>query len=75
MTEERKRKIIGDLMEVYNNFDAEETKDDPMFHPGIDEPVMYWLIVTYTETGRNTERVGGSWVVENCPEPLRSLPQ
>ena len=65
MTEQRKQEIISILMSIYDNFE-----------PGVDEPILtiFGLISRYNATGQNVELIGGDWVIENCPEPLRSLP-
>jgi len=65
MSEQRKQQIIDTLMAIYDAFIP--TEDDP-------EPTMFWLISSYNATGQNAELIGGDWVVENCPEPLKSLP-
>lgn len=65
MTEQRKQEIITALMGIYD-----------AFVPTDEEPIltMFGLISRYNATGQNTELIGGSWVIENCPEPLKSLP-
>jgi len=65
MTEQRKQQIINDLMSIYNAF--EPTEDEFVLS-------MFVLISRYNATGHNVELIGGDWVIENCPEPLKSLP-
>jgi hypothetical protein len=65
MSEERKQQIISALQAIYEGFSP--TEDEP-------ELTMFGLISRYNATGQNAELIGGDWVVENCPEPLRSLP-
>lgn len=65
MTEERKQQIIGVLKGIYTSF--EPTEEEP-------EMTMFSLVSRYNSTGQNKELIGGNWVVENCPEPLCSLP-
>lgn len=65
MTNERKQEIISALQGIYNGFIP--TEEDP-------ELTMFNLISQYNATGQNTELIGGDWVVDNCPEPLCSLP-
>jgi len=65
MTDERKQQIISALQGIYTDF--EPTAEEP-------EITMFALISLYNATGQNTELIGGDWVVENCPEPLCSLP-
>ena len=74
MSEERKQEIINDLLDIYESFEPYKEEVWDGFYEYIDEPTMFWLIATYTKSGKNKERIGGSWVVENCPEPLKSLP-
>jgi hypothetical protein len=65
MTEQRKQEIIAVLQGIYNTFTP--TDDEP-------ELTMFGLISRYNATGQNIELIGGDWVIENCPEPLKSLP-
>ncbi|GIP38629.1 hypothetical protein J31TS4_19090 [Paenibacillus sp. J31TS4] len=65
MTNQRKAEIVNDLQEIYENFETSEQE------PVLD---MFALISKYNATGKNVELIGGDWVVENCPEPLKSLP-
>jgi len=65
MTEERKQQIISVLQGIYAGF--EPTEKEP-------ELSMFGLISRYNATRQNAELIGGNWVVENCPEPLCSLP-
>lgn len=65
MTEQRKQEIITALMGIYDAFVP--TDDEP-------ELMMFGLISRYNANGQNVELIGGDWVVENCPEPLKSLP-
>lgn len=68
MTEKRKKEITDTLMKIYNEWS-----------PPIDVPYetdihMFDLVSTYNQNYDNKESVGGIWVRENCPEPLKSLP-
>lgn len=65
MTEQRKAEINNKLVSIYNEF--EPTEQEP-------ELTMFGLISRYNKTGENEELIGGAWVRENCPEPLKSLP-
>jgi len=65
MTEERKQEVISALQGIYDSF--KPTEDEP-------ELTMFGLISRYNASGQNAELIGGQWVVENCPEPLKSLP-
>lgn len=65
MTEQRKQEIISKLQSIYDDFLP--TEDEP-------EMTMFGLISRYNATDQNIELIGGDWVVENCPEPLKSLP-
>lgn len=65
MSEQRKQEIISALQAIHDNF--QPTEDEP-------ELSMFGLISRYNATGQNVELIGGDWVVENCPEPLKSLP-
>lgn len=65
MTEERKNEIINALLEIYDAF--QPTEEEP-------ELTMFGLISRYNKTGQNIELIGGDWVIQNCPEPLKSLP-
>lgn len=65
MTEQRKQEIIDALQTIYIAFDP--TVEEPML-------TMFGLISRYNATGQNVELIGGDWVIENCPEPLKSLP-
>lgn len=65
MTEERKQEIIQELQGIYGEFQATDEET---------ELSMFGLISRYNRTGHNYELIGGSWVVENCPDPLKSLP-
>lgn len=65
MSEQRKQDIITALLTIYDSFDP--TEDEP-------ELTMFGLISRYNATGQNDELIGGDWVIENCPEPLKSLP-
>jgi len=60
MSEERKQAIIVTLQGVYADLSESELN-------------MFGLISRYNDLGNNSELIGGSWVVENCPEPLCSL--
>jgi len=73
MTEKRKQEIIEDLLGIYESFKPYYENPREGLEVLIEEPSMFWLISTYTKTGRNKERVGGSWVRENIPE-LADLP-
>ncbi|GIP38302.1 hypothetical protein J31TS4_15820 [Paenibacillus sp. J31TS4] len=65
MTEQRKAEIVSELKTIAETF-----------KPSEDEPIldMFVLISRYNATGKNAELIGGDWVIENCPEPLKSLP-
>lgn len=65
MTEVRKQEIINDLTAIHNGFSPTDNE------PELD---MFGLISRYNATGKNVELIGGSWVAENCPEPLKNLP-
>ena len=65
MTDERKQEVIIALQGIYTGFVP--TEDEPAI-------TMFGLISRYNATGQNAELIGGSWVVDNCPEPLLSLP-
>ena len=65
MTEERKQEIIEILQSIYESFIPIEEDS---------ELSMFGLISRYNATGQNFELIGGDWVIENCPEPLCSLP-
>ena len=65
MTEERKQQIITALQGIYAGF--EPTEDVP-------ELTMFGVISRYNATGENIELIGGQWVIDNCPDPLCSLP-
>lgn len=65
MTEQRKQEIIAALQTIYDNFVP--TDDEP-------ELTMFGLISRYNQTGQNAELIGGDWVIQNAPEPLKSLP-
>lgn len=65
MTEQRKQEIISALQGIYDNF--EPTVEEP-------ELTMFGLISRYNATEQNAELIGGDWVIENCPDPLKSLP-
>lgn len=64
LNETRKQEIIGNLQSIYDNF-----------QPSEDEPdlTMFSLISKYNSQYENTELIGGMWVRENCPEPMKSL--
>lgn len=65
MDEQRKATIIQELLDIYEEFESSE--EEP-------ELTMFGLISRYNATGQNIELIGGDWVIENCPEPLKSLP-
>lgn len=65
MNEQRKQEIIIVLQGIYDTF--EPTEYEP-------ELTMFGLISRYNGTGQNVELIGGDWVIDNCPEPLNSLP-
>jgi len=65
MIETRKQEIIKDLMEVYNKYEVPED---------LLEVTIFSLMSVYNRAGKNDELVGGDWIAENCPEPLKSLP-
>ena len=65
MDEQRKQEIIEVLQDIYDNFVPGENEE---------ELTMFGLISRYNATGQNIELIGGDWVIENCPEPLKSLP-
>jgi hypothetical protein len=65
MDEQRKQQIISILQGIYDDFLP--TEDEP-------EMTMFGLISRYNATDQNIEFIGGDWVVENCPDPLKSLP-
>ena len=65
MTEQRKQEIIDALQGIYDSFEPVELEP---------ELTMFGLISRYNQTGQNAELIGGQWVIENCPEPLKSLP-
>ena len=68
MTQERKQEIIDILIKIYDEYEAPEDVDyETDMH-------MFDLISYYTQNYDNKELVGGTWVRENCPEPLKSLP-
>jgi len=64
MAEERKQETISALQNIYDNYIFEEWES---------EPSMFGLISRYNQTGQNVELIGGDWVVENCPSPLKDL--
>ena len=64
MTDDRKQQIITDLQAIYAEFEPTEEEL---------ELSMFGLISRYNATGQNVDLIGGSWVAENCPEPLCSL--
>lgn len=66
MSKERKQEIIDNLMEIYENF---EPVPDMLFY----EPEMFWLIMEYNNKYDNEEIIGGRWVIENAPSPLKDL--
>ena len=65
MTDERKQEIIVKLQTIYQNFQP-IGKDSDL--------TMFNLVSRYNALGNNPELIGGDWVVDNCPEPLCSLP-
>ena len=65
MSVERKQQIISALQGIFAEF--KPTEEEP-------EITMFSLVSRYNSTGQNKELIGGNWVVENCPEPLCSLP-
>ena len=65
MTNERKQEIVNDLMDIYND-------ELPKIY-GI-EWSIFALMSLYRKSGKNKEKINGDWVIENCPEPLKSLP-
>lgn len=65
MNEQRKQEIIATLQSIYDNFTPTEEES---------ELTMFGLISRYNATGQNVEMIGGDWVIENCSEPLKSLP-
>lgn len=66
MTEERKQEIIDDLMEVYQNWEPAPEQEPRM--------PLYDLVSGYNKEYDNKELIGGDWVLENCPSPLKDLP-
>lgn len=64
MTEERKQEIITSLQAIIDGFEGteEETTLD-----------MFGLTSRYNRTGQNVELIGGDWIIENCPSPLKDL--
>lgn len=64
MTEQRKQEIIHVLQTIYEQFQPTEEQ----------ELTMFGLISRYNATGQNEELIGGDWVIENCPSPLKDLP-
>ena len=68
MTKERKQEIINTLIKIYNEYEPPKDVDyETDMH-------MFDLISFYTRNYDNKELIGGIWVRENCPEPLKSLP-
>lgn len=65
MTEKRKKEVIKNLMDVYNNYESP--------NPYEPEMSLFDLISGYNRNYDNKELIGGDWVIENCPEPLKSL--
>lgn len=65
MTEQRKQEIIEDLLLIYSGELPPEYGE---------EWSIFALMSLYRKTGKNVERINGDWVIENCPEPLNSLP-
>lgn len=65
MTEQRKQEIIETLTNILDSFEQK---------PEESEPTMFWLISQYNQSGENEELIGGTWVRENCPSPLKDLP-
>lgn len=65
MTEQRKQEIITVLMGIYESFESTDLEPDL---------TLFGLISRYNATGQNEELIGGDWVIENCPEPLKSIP-
>jgi len=63
----REKEIINRLVNIYNSFEVNE--EQLLF-----EPTMFWLISSYNQKYDNEEKIGGDWVIEKCPEPLKSLP-
>lgn len=69
MTKERKQEITDTLMKIYEKWEPPEYLD-----PMESNIHMYDLMLIYLEEYGNKERISGAWVIENCPEPLKSLP-
>ena len=69
MTIERKQEIISNLMTVYNEWEPPE-----YLSPYESDIHMFDLVSGYNKRFGNPELIGGDWVRENCPEPLKSLP-
>lgn len=68
MTSERRREIIDVLMRIYKEWSPPKGVDyETDIH-------MFDLISAYTNNYDNKELIGGIWVRDNCPEPLKSLP-
>lgn len=65
MIEQRKQEIINALQNIYDTFQPTEEES---------ELTMFGLISRYNALGDNPELIGGDWVIQNCPEPLKSLP-
>ena len=71
MTEERKQQIVEALLSIASVFIPTEEES---------YLTMFGLISRYNATHENTDIeggklvIGGDWVIENCPEPLKSLP-
>ena len=64
MTENRKEEIITHLKQVYNLFELPDEQE---------EISMFDLISGYNKKYNNTELIGGDWVIDNCPSPLKDL--
>lgn len=65
MTDERTQEIIETLQTIAESFVP--TEDEPIL-------TMFGLVSRYNRTGQNSELIGGQWVIDNCPDPLCSLP-
>ena len=65
MTDERKNEIVAELLSIYDAYEPTEEET---------QLTMFGLVSRYNSSGHNAELIGGNWVVESCPEPIRSLP-
>ena len=59
-----KSEIIDKLLDIYNGFEPDEENE---------EVTLFYVISKYNSLYDNKEKIGGSWVQENCPSPLKDL--